>query len=62
MLAQENTPYKIYVHAKLLQSSLTLFVPMDCSPAGSSVRAILQARILEWVTISFSIQDVYQSV
>ena len=28
--------------------------PMDCSPAGSSVHAILQARILEWVAISFS--------
>ena len=28
--------------------------PMDCSPAGSSVHGILQARILEWVAISFS--------
>ena len=28
--------------------------PMDCSPPGSSVRAIHQARILEWVTIPFS--------
>ena len=28
--------------------------PMDCSPPGSSVRGILQARILEWVAISFS--------
>ena len=27
---------------------------MDCSPPGSSVRGILQARILEWVAISFS--------
>ena len=27
---------------------------MDCSPPGSSVRGILQARILEWITISFS--------
>ena len=27
---------------------------MDCSPKGSSVRGILQARILEWVAISFS--------
>ena len=27
---------------------------MDCSPPGSSVRGILQARILEWVVISFS--------
>ena len=28
--------------------------PVDCSPSGSSVRGILQARILEWVAISFS--------
>ena len=28
--------------------------PMDCSPPGSSVRGILQARTLEWGTISFS--------
>ena len=28
--------------------------PMDCSPSGSSVHGILQARILEWVAISFS--------
>ena len=28
--------------------------PMDCSPPGSSVRGILQARILDWLTIPFS--------
>ena len=32
----------------------TLCDPMDCSPPGSSVLGILQARILEWVAISFS--------
>ena len=36
------------------QSCLTLCNPMDGSPPGSSVHAILQARILEWVAISFS--------
>ena len=36
------------------QSRLTLFDPMDCSPPGFSVREISQARILEWVAISFS--------
>ena len=40
--------------AKLLQSSLTLYDPMNYSLPGSSVHGILQARILEWVTISFS--------
>ena len=28
--------------------------PVGCNPPGSSVRGILQARILEWVAISFS--------
>ena len=32
----------------VVQSCLTLCDPMDCSPPGSSVRGILQARILEW--------------
>ena len=32
----------------------TLRDPMDCSPQGSSVHGILQARILKWVAISFS--------
>ena len=32
----------------------TVCDPMDCSPPGSSVHGILQARILEWVAISFS--------
>ena len=36
------------------QSCLTLCDPMDCSPPGSSVHGILQARILEWVAISSS--------
>ena len=29
------------------------FEPVDCSPPGSSVHGIIQARILEWVAISF---------
>ena len=36
------------------QSCLTLCNPMDCSPPGSSVHGILQARILEWAAISSS--------
>ena len=36
------------------ESCLTLCDPMGCSPPGSSVHGILQARILEWVAISFS--------
>ena len=36
------------------QLCLTLCDHMDCSPPGSSVHGILQARILEWVAIAFS--------
>ena len=36
------------------QPCLTLCNPMDCSPPGSSVHGIFQARLLEWVTISSS--------
>ena len=38
----------------VFQSCLTLWDPMDFSPPGSSIHGILQARILEWVPISFS--------
>ena len=41
--------------AKSLQSCPTLNDPMDCSLPGSSVRAIFQARVLEWGAIAFSL-------
>ena len=37
-----------------LLSRVRLCDPVDCSPPGSSVHGILQARVLEWVAISFS--------
>ena len=40
--------------AKPLQSCPTLCDPIDSSPPGSPVPGILQARILEWIAISFS--------
>ena len=40
--------------AKSLQSHRTLCNPIDGSPPGSSVPGVFQARILEWVAISFS--------
>ena len=43
-----------HVRAQSLQSCSTLCDPMDCSPPGSSDHGILQARVLEWVSISFS--------
>ena len=49
---------KIYVYVcervLVTQSCPTLCNPVDCTPPGSSVHAILQARILEWVAISSS--------
>ena len=42
------------VHAKSLQSCLTVCYPMDCSLLGFSVHGILLARIPEWVAIPFS--------
>ena len=40
--------------SEVAQSCPTLCYPVDCSPPGSSVHGIFQARILEWVAISFS--------
>ena len=40
--------------AKSLQLCPTLCNPIDCSPPGSPIPGILQARTLEWVAISFS--------
>ena len=44
----------VFVCAKLLQSCPTLYNHVDCTLLGSSVPAILQARILEWVAVPFS--------
>ena len=43
--------------AKLLQSCLTLCDPIDGSLPGSSVLGILQAKVLEWVAIAFSMTN-----
>ena len=42
----------VYVCVQSLWWCPTLFKPIDCSLSGSSIHAILQARILEWVAIS----------
>ena len=42
------------VKSEVTQSCLTLSDPMDCTPPGSSVHGILQARVLEWGAIAFS--------
>ena len=40
--------------SEVSQFYLTLCDPKDCSPQGASIHGIFQARILEWVAISFS--------
>ena len=40
--------------SEVAQSCQTLCNPMDCSLSGSSVYGIFQARVLEWIAISFS--------
>ena len=45
--------------SEVAQSYPTLSDPMDCSPPGSSVHGIFQARVLEWGAIAFSSLDVY---
>ena len=54
LLETENLLSVSGVRAKLLQSCPTLYDPRDCSPPGSSVHAILQARTLAWVAMPSS--------
>ena len=42
---------KVKSESEVAQSDLTLSNPMDCSPPGSSIHGILQARVLEWGAI-----------
>ena len=45
---------KVKSESEVAQSCLTFSDPMDCSPPGSSVLGIFQARVLEWGAIAFS--------
>ena len=45
---------KVKSQSEVAQSCPTLHDPMDCSPPGSSVHGIFQARVLEWSAIAFS--------
>ena len=50
-----GVPFPSPMHeSEVVQSCPTLRDPMDCSPTGSSVHGIFQARVLEWVAIAFS--------
>ena len=45
---------RVKVESYIALSCTTLCDPMDCSLSGSLVHGIFQARVLEWVVISFS--------
>ena len=45
---------KVKSESEVAQSCPTLRDPMDCSPPGSSIHGIFQARVLEWGAIAFS--------
>ena len=45
---------KVKNESEVAQWCLTLSDPMDCSPPGSSIHGIFQARVLEWGAIAFS--------
>ena len=53
-----SKPVRCVCGCKSLHSCPTLCDPMDCSPPGSSVHRILQARILEWVP-NFLLQGIF---
>ena len=60
-LLQHNSNFSDFIllfmcmlHTQSLQSCPNLCNPQDCSPPGSSVHGTSQARIMEWVAISFS--------
>ena len=46
---------KVKSESQVAQSCPTLSDPMDCSPPGSSIHGIFQARVLEWGAIAFSV-------
>ena len=45
---------KVKSESEVAQSCLTLSDPMDCSPPGSSIHGVFQARVLKWGAIAFS--------
>ena len=53
---------KVESESEVAQSCLTLGDPMDCSPPGSSVHGIFQARVLEWGAIAFSDLSIVKAI
>ena len=53
---------KVESESEVAQLCLTLGDPMDCSPPGSSVHGIFQARVLEWGAIAFSDLSIVKAI
>ena len=53
---------KVKSESEVAQSCPTLSDPIDCSPPGSSIHGIFQARVLEWGAIAFSGSPLYTSI
>ena len=51
---------KMKTEREVAPSCLTLSDPMDCSPPGSAIHGIFQARVLEWGAIAFSVRSMNQ--
>ena len=49
---------KVKGESEVAHSYPTLCNPMDCSPPGSSIHGIFQARVLEWGAIAFSSKSI----
>ena len=54
-------PLSTFIVSEVAQSCPTLCDPVDCSPPGSSVHGLLQARILEWVASSLPSKEHHTS-
>ena len=50
---------KVNSESEVAQSCPTLSNPIDCSPPGSSIHGIFQARVLEWGAIAFTADSTY---
>ena len=53
---------KVKSESEVAQLCPTLSDPMDCSPPGSSIHGIFQARVLEWGAIAFSVRWIYVTI
>src|SRR5574340_172589 len=51
---------KVKSESEVAQLCPTLSDPMDCSPPGSSIHGIFQAKVLEWGAIAFSVCYLYK--